>query len=134
MKRAYNFSKINTREKRTYSFADIALSKEGIPTKLLIMAAILVAISLAINVPIGIAIDNLYFIPIDNDANIKTNMILLVYGIPICIACILYYAKLFNYRLIDLIFLYFKPKHEISISGNKIQHEQIKIDAFLERN
>lgn len=131
--RSYNFSKINNREKRFYSFSDISISKTGIPTKLITIAAVLLVLSMLINVPIGLAIDNWYFSILTADG-INTNGILIVYGIPIGIACSLYYIKVFNYRLIDLLFLYLKPKREINIAGKRITHEKVSINAFLERN
>lgn len=130
---AYNFSKINNRDKRFYSFADIAVSKSGIPTKMITIVAVLVFISLLINIPIGVNTNNWYFAPL-NDEGINTTGVMLVYGIPIGIGVSLYYIKVFNYRLIDLIYLYIKPKHEINISGGKTIHEKISINAFLERN
>lgn len=131
--RSYNFSKINNREKRFYSFSDVSISKTGIPTKLIAIAAVLLMISMIINVPIGLAINNWYF-SILTENGINTNGIMIVYGIPIGIACSLYYIRVFNYRLIDLIFLYLKPKREINIAGKRIVHEKVLIDAFLERN
>lgn len=131
--RSYNFSKINNREKRFYSFSDISISKTGIPTKLIAIAAVLLALSMLINVPIGLVINNWYF-SILIAYGINTNGILIVYGIPIGIACSLYYIKVFNYRLIDLLFLYLKPKREINIAGKRIVHEKVSINAFLERN
>lgn len=131
--RSYNFSKINNREKRFYSFSDISISKTGIPTKLIAIAAVLLALSMLVNVPIGLVIGNWYFSILTADG-INTNGILIVYGIPIGIACSLYYIKVFNYRLIDLLFLYLKPKREINIAGKRIVHEKVSINAFLERN
>lgn len=131
--RSYNFSKINNREKRFYSFSDISISKTGIPTKLIAIAAVLLALSMLVNVPIGLVIDNWYFSILTADG-INTNGILIVYGIPVGIACSLYYIKVFNYRLIDLLFLYLKPKREINIAGKRIIHEKVSINAFLERN
>lgn len=131
---AYNFSKINQREQKVYSFSDIAISKTGIPVKLIAMAAILLVISIAINIPIGLSIGNWYFAPLLSNGDVNTNGILIVYGIPIGIASCLYYMKISNYRIIDFLIIYLKPKHEISITGNKVIHEKISIDAFLENN
>ena len=130
--RSYNFSKINDREKRFYSFSDVAISKSGIPTKLIIICVILLSVSVVINIPLGLVIGEWYFAPISNGA-INTWGMLLVYGIPIGIGIGLYYLKVYNYRLIDLLILYFKPKHEISINGKRVVHEKVKIDAFLEK-
>ena len=132
--KAYNFSKINNREKRVYSFSDVAISKTGIPTKLIAITAVLLIFSMLINVPLGLAIGNMYFAPFKADASINTEGMLIVYGIPLGLGCAFYYMKLFNYRLIDLIFLYLKPKHEINVSGKRIVHERVHIDAFLERS
>lgn len=130
---AYDFSKLNTREKRVYSFADVSISSTGIATKLIGICAVLLAVSAVINIPIGILTKTYYFSPFTQGAEINTWGILLVWGIPIGIGCLLYFTRVSNYRLIDLIVLYLKPKQPISIGGKRITHDKIVFDAFLER-
>ena len=131
--KAYNFSKIDTREKRFYSISDVQITKVGIPYKLLGISAILIVISLLINVPIGLFINIWYFFPLTAHGEVNTWGILFTYGLPVGIAAGLYYLRFYNYRLIDLLLLLFKRRPEISINGKRITHTLVKFRAFLER-
>lgn len=57
MVQAYNFSKLEHREKRIYAIADLNLSQSGLPVYMLVIMGVLVAISLFINCSIAAAID-----------------------------------------------------------------------------
>lgn len=128
-----NYSKLNNREKRLYAIDDLSISKMGISTKFLSIAAILVAISLLLNSIIAIAIDNWYFSPIQG-GEFDVMPLVMVIGIPIGIASALHFMKVSNYRLIDFLIIYFKPKHTINFNGKKASLTEVKFDAFMENN
>lgn len=130
---AFNFSRINKREKRLYSISDLTVSKTGIPTKFLGIAGVLVGLSLMINIPICAYTGDWYFIPFKADGTIDIWGAMIAIGIPIGIASALYYIKVSNYRLIEVLLILLRPKHPINISGKKTEFTNIKIDAFLER-
>lgn len=130
--RAYNFSKLNTREKRFYSFSDITLSKTGIPTKFIAMLMILVVLSVLLNLMIGNIIGDNYVNPFHH-GDIDTAAIMIVFGIPILIAYALFYIKISQYRLYQIAYLMLKPKQTISISGRKASHTKVSFNVFLER-
>lgn len=129
--RAYNFTKLNKREGRVYAFGDINLSKSGIPSKFLGMAAILAAISLAINWIIGSLIGDVYVDPFRGEA-LDLQPLAFVIGIPVAIAAGLYFIKVNSYRLVDFLVVYFSPKKPIDAHGKKVKNYAYKIDAFLE--
>lgn len=130
---AYNFSKLQKREAKLYSFGDLKLSTTGIALHFILIAAILLILSFVIHFCISSLIGNAYWIPLTLSGDVNMWGVLLVYGLPIGIACLLYYTKVSQYRLFEFLFLYFKPKHDIAISGQKIVHEKYTYDAFLER-
>lgn len=57
MVQAYNFSKLEHREKRIYAIADLNLSQSGLSVYMLVIMGVLVAISLFINCSIAAVID-----------------------------------------------------------------------------
>lgn len=126
-----NYSKLNSRDKRLYSINDLAISKTGIATKFLLIAFVLTSISLVIHSSIAMAIGNWYFSPIQGD-EIDVMPLLFVVGAPIGIAAILYFMKISNYRLIDFLIIYFKPKTTVSFNGEKTFLTEVKVDAFME--
>lgn len=130
---AYNFSKLDQREKKLYSIDDLKISSSGFPLRFVAMAAVLLAISAAINIPVCMSIGHWYCLPIDENVDFQTWGPLLCWGIPIGIAAVLYWCKISQYRLCDLIYLYLKPKRMISATGKVITYQKIKFDAFLER-
>lgn len=54
---AYNFSKLEHREKRLYAIADLNLSQSGLPVYMLVIMGALVTLSLILNCAIAAAID-----------------------------------------------------------------------------
>ena len=129
---AFNFSKLNSREKKIYTFGDINLSKSGIDSRFLIISAILVAVSLMINGIIAALIGDVYFSPFKG-SDIDVMPLMLVLGIPIGLASALFYIKLNSYRLIDFLIIYFSPKKTIDTSGKQVEVISYKYDAFLEK-
>lgn len=130
---AYNFSNLNRRDKRVYAISDINLSTRGIPVNFLIIAVVLLAISCVINIPIGLISGNHYFSPFTDAGDINTYGIAFVYGLPVLIAYMLYNIKIQSYRLIELLWLYLKPKPTISVNGKKITSTSYSFNAFLEQ-
>lgn len=130
---AYNFSKLQKREAKLYSFGDLKVSTTGIALHFLIIAAVLLVISFILNFLIASLIGIPYWIPLLESGDINLWGIMLVFGLPIGLAALLYYTKVQQYRLYEFLFLYFKPKHDIAISGTKIVHEKYTYRAFLEK-
>jgi hypothetical protein len=126
-----NYTKLSKREKKFYSISDLTISSMGINTRFLTIAVILVAISILLNCIIALGIGNWYFSPFkENDLDLVPLMIIV--GVPIGLAAALFYIKLSNYRLIDFLLIYLRPKDPISFDGKKAVCTQVKIDAFLE--
>lgn len=130
---AFDFSKYSKREKKIYSFSDVTLSRNGISTRLILIAAILIGVSLCIHIPICMALGNWYISPFTEDGDIVLTGLVVTVGIPIGIAVLLYNCKVQQYRLIDFIWLYFKPKKEIAASGTPVRRTAVKFRAFMEK-
>lgn len=133
MTTAYNFTKLNTREKRLYSVNDLTISSTGLPTKFLAILGGCVALSLLINIPIC-AITGIWYInPLGGESGFDITGLIFVLGIPIGIAALLFYCKIQNYRVFDFLVTYFKPKPTININGQSVKDEEYLFDAFVER-
>lgn len=130
---AYNFSKLQKREAKLYSFGDLKISSSGLALHFLIMAVVFVVVSFVLHFIVSSALGVAYWIPMDGSGDINLWGIMLVYGLPIGLAAMLYYCKVQQYRLYEFLFLYFKPKHDIAISGRRIIHEKYSYKAFLEK-
>lgn len=128
---AYNFSKLENREKRVYALGDLKLSSSGWATKMLIIMGVLLAISLILNSIVAAAIDYWYFNPFRGE-DIDIWGLLFVVGIPIGLGAILWFGKISQYRLIEFLYLYFKPRYTYGWDGKKVTYKNIKINAFLE--
>lgn len=134
MTTAYNFTKLNTREKRLYSVNDLTISSTGLPTKFLAILGGCIAISLLINIPICAITGVWYINPLgDGTGDLNLTGPLIVLGIPIGLAAFLFYCKIQNYRVFDFLVVYFKPKPTININGQSVKDEQYLFDAFVER-
>ena len=131
MASAYNFSKLESREKKVYAIADFKLSSSGWATKMLLIMGTLVTLSLLINCGIAMALNNWYFSPFKGN-DIDPWPLVFIIGIPIGIGAILWFGKISHYRLIEFLYLYFKPRFTYSWDGKKVSYKKINMKAFLE--
>lgn len=128
---AYNFSRLDFREKRVYSIGDVNLSSTGLATKMLIIIGTLEGISIVLNCMVAALINNWYFNPFQGtDLNIWPLVFIL--GIPAGLGAMLWFVKIDKYRLYEFLWLYFRPKHTYALDGTKTCYSKISINAFLE--
>lgn len=128
----YNYTKIKRREKRVYSLFNTTVSKTGIVTSTLQICGVLVLIFNIFGI-LFCSITNWWLYNPLTFSQATMWFYSIVFLLPCALGVWLNTAKIQNYRIIEYLIIYFKPKNPIDHNGKKVKITEYHINTHVER-
>jgi len=131
--KTYNYTKIRKREKRIYSIAGTKISSSGLKTSFLQTAGVCFAVFNVVGVLICVFTGEFLYNPIKSatDFSLTFPMVFLV-G-PFALAAALNSLKVQNYKLVEFLMIYFKPKYTYDHNGRVVRFSKVGTDCLVEK-
>lgn len=133
MKVANNYSDIRNRDKKLYTISGTKISSTGISYAFIkIFSALFVTLN-AVGIMICMVMGEIYYIPINSDAEVQLGFDMFFLGSPFILTFILMYTKVQKYTLFEFLVAYFKPKRVRDQNGKIVKYVKYKQDTIFER-
>ena len=130
----FNYTKVKRREKRVYSLFNTTISKSGWSVDTLQTCGIFLAIFSVFGIAFCLFTGTFWYNPISMAQSSAAGYFYIVFVFtPIGIGIMLNACKVQNYKAIDYLKMYFKPKAPLDHNGKKIKIEGYEQNAFIER-
>lgn len=133
MYRTYNYTNIKIREKRVYSISGTKISSFGVTTSFLKVFSVVFTIFNIIGIFLCFKANKFLYNPIISSVEVDFTFLMIFIALPFGISILLNNTKIQNYKLIDYIFMYLKPKETYDIDGRKVKFIKYSVDSFVEK-
>ena len=128
----YNYTKIKRREKRVYSLFNTTISQTGLLTSTLQICGVLLFIFNFLGILFCVTTGWWLYNPL-TITQATLWFYLIVIGIPIGLGIWLNTAKIQNYKIIEYLIIYFKPKKPVDHNGKIIKITEYDINTHVEK-
>lgn len=130
----YNYTRIKRREKKLYSLFNTTVSRSGWSVNTLQTCGILLALFNIFGVIYCLISGTFWYNPINIALSSYAGYFYIIFiFIPIGIGVMLNSYKIQNYKAIDYLKIYFKPKTPLNQDGKKIKLYRYEQDTFIEK-
>lgn len=131
--RAYNWSRVQRRDKRIYSLFNTTISQQGVSMDVIKYCCLALGLFSIPGLAICAATGTFLYNPFGGNSSASGVFFFFFVLTPIVIGVSLNTYKVQNYRLVDFIKLYLQPKTPVDIHGRRVKFTGFKITGFVER-
>lgn len=130
----FNYTKVKRREKRVYSLFNTTISRSGWSVNTLQTCGIFLAIFSVFGIAYCIISGTFWYNPITIAESSAAGYFYIVFVFtPIGIGVMLNSCKVQNYKAIDYLKIYFKPRIPLDQNGKRVKLDGYKQNTFIER-